>query len=826
MKAVIMAGGEGSRLRPLTCTRPKPMVPVMDRPCMEYIVDLLRSHNIKEVGVTLQYLPENITEYFGDGSEFGVNLRYFVEDLPLGTAGSVKNAASFLDETFIVISGDALTDCDLEEAYEFHRRKGALATLVLTSVSCPLEYGVVITDRDGRITRFLEKPGWGEVFSDTVNTGIYILEPRVLDYIPKGKMVDFSKDLYPALLAKGEPLYAFVTRKYWCDIGSIEAYLQANCDLFDRKAGFLPPGEEVMPGVWCSGKAEIDPSAQINPPVYIGEGAVVESGAEVGPYAVLGRGVRVRRHASLKKSVVWDNSVIGEGAELRGAVVGSGVCIKASASLFEGVAVGDRTVVGERSTLKSGVKVWPEKRVERGVMLSSSLVWGSCARSRLFGADGISGDPGAEISADLACRIGAAVGSVAKLPARYALSTDSHVCSLMMKNALAAGLMATGVQVIDLGRVTAPVHRYGIRTLRLNGGIHISTKGDGKVDLRLFNHQGIEYSRDEQRKVEGMLSREEYRLVGAEEIPAPENIPELSRSYLHFLLEFVDKEAAKGARLRAVVDYDPERLGFLVPPLLEQLGCKVVTFSDRRWSDGWAPPAVDFGSFVKEQRADFGAVLEPGGEEIVLFDDRGEIVDRESLTALLSLFVLSGNEQPTIVLPVTAPDALDEMIRERGGKVLRVKTAPWSLMQAFLAEDVLRSQRRCPQFLLFRDALAILAVLVEFLARWKKPLSAIIQELPKCAIARRDVEVRWDEKGKVLRFLAEEAGDRPVEMIEGIKMYHPQGWTLVLPDADEPLCRVYSQGFNQEIAESLTEMCVERIRRICEESAADNPATV
>lgn len=821
MKAVIMAGGEGSRLRPLTCTRPKPMVPVMDRPCMEYIVDLLRAHGIREVGVTLQYLPDSITERFGDGSGFGVELRYFVEDLPLGTAGSVKNAASFLDETFVVISGDALTDCDLKEAYDFHKRKGALATLVLTSVSCPLEYGVVITDREGRITRFLEKPGWSEVFSDTVNTGIYILEPEVLGYIPEGEMVDFSKDLYPGLLARGEPLYAFVTGGYWCDIGSIEAYLQAHCDLFDGKARIPLPGKEVMPGVWCSGEAEIASSAQINPPVFIGEGAVVEPGAEVGPYAVLGRGVRVKRHASLKRSVVWDNSVIGEGAEVRGAVIGTGVCIKASASLFEGVAIGDRTVIGEKSTVKPGVKVWPEKRVEKGAKLCSSLVWGSCARSQLFGADGISGEPGAEIPVDLACRIGAAVGSVAKLPARYALSADGHVCSLMVKNALAAGLMATGVQVIDLGRVTSPVHRYGIRTLRLNGGVHVSTKGSGKVVLRLFNHQGIEYSRDEQRKIEGMLNREEYRFVGAEEIPQPENIPELSRSYLHFLLEFLDKEATRSARLRLVVDYDPERLGSLLPPLFEQLGCKVITFSERRWAESWEdclPSAFEFGCFVKEQKADFGAVLDPAAEELFLFDDRGEIVGGESMTALLSLVVLRSNEQPTIVLPVTAPDALDEMVAERGGRVLRVKTAPWSLMQGFLAEDVLRSQKRCPQFLFFRDALATLAVLAEFLAREKKPLSRVLQELPRYAVSRRDVEVSWDDKGKVLRFLAEESGERPVEMIEGIKIYHPQGWTLVLPDAEEPLCRVYSQGFDQEIADSLTEMCIEKIRQFCEKS--------
>ena len=235
MKAVIMAGGEGARLRPLTCDRPKPMVPLMDKPMMEYIVELLTSHGITEQAVTLQYLPEQIKEYFGDGSSFGASLYYFLEDEPLGTAGSVKNAASFLKETFLVISGDCLTDIDLSEAITFHRQKEALVTIVLTPQDNPLEYGVVMVDEEGKILRFLEKPSWGEVFSDTVNTGIYILEPEVLEYIPAGKKFDFSKDLFPLLLQEKKALYGCSLSGYWCDIGSLERTRQTNYDILSKK---------------------------------------------------------------------------------------------------------------------------------------------------------------------------------------------------------------------------------------------------------------------------------------------------------------------------------------------------------------------------------------------------------------------------------------------------------------------------------------------------------------------------------------------------------------------------------------------------------------
>ena len=220
MKAVIMAGGQGTRLRPLTSNQPKPMLPVVNRPMMEHIVRLLARHGFKEMIVTLQFLPTLISNYFGDGSEWGSCIEYSTEFAPLGTAGSVKNSAQLLDEAFLVISGDALTDIDLTKIVDFHRRSRAMATLTLIRVDNPLEFGIVVTDSAGRIERFLEKPDWGQVFSDTINTGIYVLEPEVLDFIPEGRSFDFSRDLFPYLLENGYPLYGYVADGYWCDIGT------------------------------------------------------------------------------------------------------------------------------------------------------------------------------------------------------------------------------------------------------------------------------------------------------------------------------------------------------------------------------------------------------------------------------------------------------------------------------------------------------------------------------------------------------------------------------------------------------------------------------
>ncbi|HKC78224.1 MAG TPA: nucleotidyltransferase family protein, partial [Gaiellaceae bacterium] len=250
MKAVVMAGGEGTRLRPLTSNQPKPMVPIVGKPCMEHIVELLKRHGFEDVIVTVAFLPQAIRSYFGSGESLGVDIGYSVEESPLGTAGSVKLAAGRLDDTFLVISGDALCDVDLTALVEAHREKQASVTIGLKSVENPLEFGIVVTDEDGRVERFLEKPSWGQVFSDTINTGIYVLEPEVLKHIPQDRPYDFSKELFPLLLEMGRPIYGHVFDGYWQDIGNLDQYRQANFDALDESVRLEIPGIRIRGNIW------------------------------------------------------------------------------------------------------------------------------------------------------------------------------------------------------------------------------------------------------------------------------------------------------------------------------------------------------------------------------------------------------------------------------------------------------------------------------------------------------------------------------------------------------------------------------------------------
>jgi mannose-1-phosphate guanylyltransferase / phosphomannomutase len=321
MKAVIMAGGEGTRLRPLTSNAPKPMMPIANAPMMEHIVALLRQHGFDDIVVTVAFMANHIRNYFGDGSELGVRMVYATEETPLGTAGSVLNARDELDERFLVISGDVLTDIDLAAIARFHEERGALATIGLTPVENPLEFGIVITRDDGSIERFLEKPTWGQVFSDTINTGIFVLEPEIFDYIQPGRSVDFSSEVFPRLLDDSRPLYGAVVEGYWEDVGTLEAYVRAHKDVLDGRVEVEIPGFEISDGVYLGEGADIHPNARIEGPVIIGDYCRVEGNARLGEYTVLGTNVRVRAGADLQRAVIHDNTYIGESVRLRGTTV-------------------------------------------------------------------------------------------------------------------------------------------------------------------------------------------------------------------------------------------------------------------------------------------------------------------------------------------------------------------------------------------------------------------------------------------------------------------------------------------------------------------------
>ena len=411
MKAVIMAGGEGTRLRPVTCDLPKPMVQVLGKPVMEYAIELLKKHGITDIAVTLHYLPDVIRNWFGDGSTRGVNMQYFVEDTPLGTAGSVRAAREFLDEPFIVISGDALTDIDLSGAMDFHRRKKADVTLVLKSVETPVEFGVVIAGEDGQIERFMEKPAWRDVFSDTVNTGIYIIEPQVMDRIAAGVKADFAKDLFPSLMKDGARMFGYITDGYWCDIGNPAQYAMAQFDILDGKVRANAGLPETRPGVFVHPHATVSGEAMLVRPCAVLEGAVINGACAVGPHAIVGRNGVVEREASVERSVLLDDVFIGASARLEEGIVCQGAAIGERVRVHDGAVIGAGARVGSDSVIGRNVLIWPGITVERHANVRQSQLKGSRYPQSLFDDSGVSGLFNDDISAETAARLAMALGT-------------------------------------------------------------------------------------------------------------------------------------------------------------------------------------------------------------------------------------------------------------------------------------------------------------------------------------------------------------------------------------------------------------------------------
>ena len=487
-----MAGGEGTRLRPLTSNQPKPMVPIVGKPCMEHILELLREHGFTDVVVTVAFLPQAIRTYFGDGGTLGLNIEYSVEESPLGTAGSVRLASDRLDETFLVISGDALCDIDLNKIVDFHNEKGAAVTIGLKSVENPLEFGIVVTDEDGKVERFLEKPSWGQVFSDTINTGIYVLEPEVLRHIPTDRPFDFSKELFPLLLEMGRPIYGYVCEGYWQDIGNLDQYREANADALDEKVRLNIPGLKIRGDVWIGEGVEIDDVEGVEGPAFIGNYCTVSPESSVGPYTVLGPGTTLRERARVSRSVIDASCYIGRSATIEGAILGRNCDVRPHARIHEGVAVGDQVTLGDQSVIFPGVRIYPYKEVEYGAQIHESLIWESRGTTKVFAQDGVVGLVNVDLTPEVALRVGAALGTALKRGARVVASRESAPAYRMIKRALISGLNSTGVQVADLRTLPAPVGKHLLKTQNYDAAFHVgaSTTDPEAVQIRLFERPG------------------------------------------------------------------------------------------------------------------------------------------------------------------------------------------------------------------------------------------------------------------------------------------------------------------------------------------------
>jgi mannose-1-phosphate guanylyltransferase/phosphomannomutase len=832
VKAVVMAGGEGTRLRPVTSNQPKPMVPIVGKPCMEHIVELLRTHGFEDVIITVAFLPQAIRSYFGDGESLGVHIEYSVEESPLGTAGSVRLAADKLDDTFLVISGDALCDFDLAKLVKSHRKKGAAVTIGLKSVPNPLEFGIVVVDDEGRVERFLEKPSWGQVFSDTINTGVYVLEPEVLQHVPTDRPFDFSKELFPLLLEMGRPIYGFPMEGYWQDIGNLDQYRQANFDALDERVQLTVPGIRLRGNVWLGEGVELDDLEQIEGPALISNYCRIGRDAHVGPYSVLSASVTLRERARTVRSVVDASTHIGRGALVEGAIVGRSCDIRGHVRLHEGVAIGDEVKIGAESVLMPGVRVYPYKEVESGAQIYESVIWESKASSRLFGKDGVSGLVNVDLTPEMVSRLAVAFGTALPRGARVVASREAPATCRMIERSMIAGINSTGVDVADLRTLPSAVGRHLLKTHDYAAGFHVgfSSADPELAQIRFFEDPGIQLTPALQKEIEKHFSRGELRRSAGSGIGTVEYPVRARESYAEDLLGTLDIESIRSRGFRIVVDYGYSAASLVLPIVLGPLGVEAVSAhafaSDEQDAAGGELRGLigQAKKLVGAVGADFGAVFDRAAERLYLIDESGHEIPVEQALLLFLRLIGSDGRRGKLAFPVTVTSQVDRLVKGSGLQIVRTPASLSELTRVASEDGVIFAGAVgggyvFPDFLPAYDAMASLCKLLELLAPVRQPLSTLVAELPSSTLVHRQLPCPWAQKGLVMRVLSERLKGRDLDLLDGIKVSDRRGWAQVLPDPDEPLVHIYAEGRDEQASNELESEFRALVEEVLQEEA-------
>lgn len=828
MKGVIMAGGFGTRLKPLTIHRPKPMVPIANRPIMEHIVELLRRHGITDLVSILYFQPEHIIDHFGDGSAFGVRMQYVTADADYGTAGAVRNAGDLIaGERVLVISGDVLTDFDLGEIIRAHETKNAEATIALTPVENPLAFGIVITDQaTGRIERFLEKPTWGEVFSDTINTGIYVLEPEAIERIPPQTNFDFSKDLFPQMLRDGAGLYGYTAHGYWRDVGNLNEYRRANEDVLAGRVDLPLKGERRVQEravLWGERGAHIGRDALLRGTVLLGQGVRVARGAVL-ENVVVGAGTEIGDGADLRDVVLWEDCRIGTGARISETVCASGVLIGDGALVRENCILSDRSEVGAYAVVGPNVKLWPDKVVEERAVLTHSLIWGEAWERSLFHGARVSGIPNAELTPEIATRLGGAFGAMLGPGAYVATSRDSDRASRMINRALITGFLSAGVNVEDLREMPIPVVRHAVNHGREAGGIHVRRSPfDPKVvDILFFDSDGRDMPPGKTQSIERLFSREDFPRAGPDgtgDINFPTRVVEGYRE--HFLSE-LDRALIAERSFTLVVDFAYGTTVEVFPGLLGALRTETVSL------DAYAAPGrlsrseeefheslTRLGGIVRSIDADLGLWIDPGGEVIHLVDDAGRALSPEIAQAIFVGLALDHLGVRRVAIPVTSPTIVADTIRERGAEVIWTKTEHHAMMGSATEADLVAGARGefiFPHFIPAYDGMFGAVKLLEALALAGVRLREVADRYPPIHIRQDRVACAWGRKGAVMRQLIEATEHEDRQLVDGVKVWkNSSEWVLIIPHSHKPYFVITAEGKDDARAAALVSDYVRRL---------------
>ncbi|MCA1688273.1 MAG: hypothetical protein LC714_06725, partial [Actinobacteria bacterium] len=695
---------------------------------------------------------------------------------------------------------------------------------VLKSVENPLDFGIVITEEDGRILRFLEKPAWGQVFSDTVNTGIYLLEPSVMDEMPDPEEgeYDFSKDLFPKLLDQGRPLYGFVTDTYWEDIGTLEQYASAQRDVLDsRVRGVRPPGTRLRENIYVGRRAQVD-DEELEGPVVIGDNVRIDEGAKISPYTVIGNNVVVSAGTTLERSIIAESTYIGEGAELIDTLVGRNSYIQPRARILERSALGDDVIVGEGATISPEVKVYPHKTIESGANVTQSLIYETMGLRTVFKGGIVSGKFNVDLTPEFVIRLSSSFGTTLDPGAVVTLGRDSSASALVAKRAMTAALLGTGVNVRDLRAAHAGVVRHDVLAGKSSAGAHVRAGEDpDDVEILFFSSDATPMTESDQRSVEKVFVREEYRRAYTPDVGELIFPGRAVEQYVERLERAANREKTSGTTV--VVDFSGGVASLVASRVFSRLGINAVVmegFANANAAGAVARINLAEGldrvsRIVPTLEATFGCVVGPTGEDVQFVDDRGEFVPPDVMLACL----MDRLRPQKTVLPINLSQGYADLVdgtvesSRTGLGNVAIKAARTGADLASLADG----RYIFPAFLPAPDCFMTLALALE--AFRDEPLSETRAKFGERFgnVARERLECPWAAKGRVMRGLAEKFGGDPDAILtDGVKLNVEGGWVLMLPDPDNPVFYVYAEpeGGNGARPKELMGEYVELVRSL------------
>ncbi|MEM4312047.1 MAG: sugar phosphate nucleotidyltransferase [Nitrososphaerales archaeon] len=829
LSCVIMAGGEGSRLRPLTANRPKPMIPIVNTPILEYTVKLLKGFNFKNLIFTLHYLPRFVMDYFDDGSKWGVKINHSLEDKPLGTAGGVKAVceAHSLDR-MLVWSGDVLASADVNELIKDHQKSGSAVTMVVTKVEDPSEFGVVVYDDNYRVVKFQEKPSKYEALSNTINCGIYLLEKEALDLIPSNREFDFSKDLFPLLLKKDIPISVWLLKGFWSDIGTHAQYHKTNMDLLNNRVlEFQPEGKRILEGVVVRDDVDIRENVELIPPVYIGHRTRIGRNSKLGPNTIIGDGCTIESDVKITNSILWNNTWVGNSVNIEEAIIGEKCLIWDGTQILNGAIVGDECKIRKYSTIKPNVKIWPGKIIEPYSIVSSNLKYGIKWPNYLFLYNGIVGQVNLEITPEMATKIGGAIGSWLGYNKIVAIGRDNTLQSRIVKRAIISGLLASGVKVEDLKDLPLPAQISHLLNRSLNAGIYVSSNINQpeQVAIRVFDYDGFDIDSKDQRKIESIFFREELHRAPLEYMGSliyPE-------SNLEFYLRELFKRFSylRGLKdIRMVIDVNEGSAYSILPSLIDFFEMDAIVLNSRSQRSPLRPPwsldnLIKMPKILNSIDADCGIILDENCERIAIVTKDGKVYSGEKILALISYHLLRRNKK-RIVTATSVSKWIVEALQELGAEVFKVSRNLGDIARRTISMDALLGGDEMGRIFIPSKAHTFdgIATMLTALEAIREETHKEVYELIKLNKLVSRVSVPQNLRAEILSHLVREAKGHTFELLDGVKIEEEIGSLSIVLDPKEPLIELNAEAKSEDQAEKLlrnyTQSIMEMVKKLSE----------